>query len=213
MKEGFVRKIIVMGGSFNPPTLAHQKLLLGAVDYLGAEKGIFVPSSNKYVRRKMCKSEYGSEIFSESVRLEMLKAMAEDDPRLDVDDLEYHRTEGKTFETLEAIQKKYQDATIYFLAGGDKVSIISKWHRKSELLEQFKILVVKRGNDDPEKEIENNSFLKQYSRSFIIMSAPDGIDEISSSLVRKKLRDNEKEVENMLHHGVWQIICKNGGYK
>ena len=38
--------IIVMGGSFNPPTIAHQRLLLGAVNELGADKGIFVPSSH-----------------------------------------------------------------------------------------------------------------------------------------------------------------------
>ena len=39
-------KIVVMGGSFNPPTIAHQRLLLGAVKELGADKGIFVPSSH-----------------------------------------------------------------------------------------------------------------------------------------------------------------------
>ena len=32
-----MRKIVVMGGSFNPPTIAHQRLLLGAVKELGAE--------------------------------------------------------------------------------------------------------------------------------------------------------------------------------
>lgn len=39
-------QIIVMGRSINPPTIAHQRLLLGAVNALGADKGIFVPSSN-----------------------------------------------------------------------------------------------------------------------------------------------------------------------
>lgn len=35
------RRIIVMGGSFNPPTVAHKKLLLAAVDSLHADGGIF----------------------------------------------------------------------------------------------------------------------------------------------------------------------------
>ena len=48
-----MRKIIVMGGSFNPPTIAHQRLLLGAVKELGADMGIFVPSSHTYVSIKM----------------------------------------------------------------------------------------------------------------------------------------------------------------
>lgn len=33
------KKIIVMGGSFNPPTLAHYKLMKVAIDVLGAEIG------------------------------------------------------------------------------------------------------------------------------------------------------------------------------
>ena len=48
-----MQKIVVMGGSFNPPTIAHQRLLLGAVKELGADKGIFVPSSHTYVSIKM----------------------------------------------------------------------------------------------------------------------------------------------------------------
>ena len=38
-------RIVVMGGSFNPPTLSHSQLLLAAMDALHAVKGIFVPVS------------------------------------------------------------------------------------------------------------------------------------------------------------------------
>ena len=50
-------RIVVMGGSFNPPTIAHFKLLTHALDVLQAEKGIFVPSSDAHVMRKMRKGE------------------------------------------------------------------------------------------------------------------------------------------------------------
>lgn len=94
-------QIIVMGGSFNPPTIAHQRLLLGAVNTLGADKGIFVPSSNAYVKTKMKRAKHHDETLSEHLRLKMLTAMAEDDPRLCVDDLEYHRKgKGYTYETM-----------------------------------------------------------------------------------------------------------------
>lgn len=46
-------RIVVMGGSFNPPTLAHLRLMLAAVEAVGAEKGLFVPSNHEYVRKKM----------------------------------------------------------------------------------------------------------------------------------------------------------------
>lgn len=39
------RRIVVMGGSFNPPTLAHLRLMRDAVDALGAEKGFSFPQT------------------------------------------------------------------------------------------------------------------------------------------------------------------------
>lgn len=35
-------KIVVMGGSFNPPTVAHIKMMRSALDQLGAEKGFWI---------------------------------------------------------------------------------------------------------------------------------------------------------------------------
>ena len=180
-----MRKIIVMGGSFNPPTMAHQRLLLGAVKELGADQGIFVPSSHTYVSTKMRRAKLPREVLRQDVRLRMLNAMCEDDPRLMVDDCEFHRTEkGYTYESMETIQEKYPDAELYFLAGGDKVSVISRWHRIREFLDRFRII-----------------------------PAPDGLEGISSSVVRDKLRNNEPGAEEMLHPKVWEILMENGGMK
>ena len=86
-------QIIVMSGSFNPPTIAHLQLLVGAVDALNADKGIFVPSSQNYVNSEMKRAKHPEEALTESKRFAMLQAMTEEDPRLMVDDLEYHRKE------------------------------------------------------------------------------------------------------------------------
>ena len=205
-------QIIVMGGSFNPPTVAHQRLLLGAVNVLGADKGIFVPSSHAYVKAKMRRAKHPEETLTEHLRLKMLQAMAEDDPRLLVDDLEFHRKEkGYTFETMLAVQEKYPDATLYFLAGGDKVDIFPRWHRIREFLERFHIIVVKRDGDDPETAIAENGFLRQHRDKFHIIDAPAGIDGISSSAVRDKIRGDEHGAEAMCHPRVWQLILENGG--
>ena len=44
------QKIVVMGGSFNPPTVAHFKLMKAAIDAIDAGIGFFVPVSdaNRY---------------------------------------------------------------------------------------------------------------------------------------------------------------------
>lgn len=204
--------IIVMGGSFNPPTIAHQRLLLGAVKALDADKGIFVPSCNAYVKTKMKRAKHPEETLVEHLRLKMLQAMAEDDPRLCVDDLEYHRKgKGYTYETMLEVQEKYPDATLYFLAGGDKVDIFPRWHRIGEFLERFHIIVVKRDGEDPEAAIEASNFLRQHKEKFHVISAPEGIEGISSSAIREKLRNSESGAEELCHPKVWKLIQENGG--
>ena len=206
------KKIIVMGGSFNPPTIAHQRLLLGAVNALGADKGIFVPSSHAYVKTKMKRAKHPEETLVEHLRLKMLNAMAEDDRRLSVDDLEYHRKgKGYTYETMLEVQEKYPDATLYFLAGGDKVDIFPRWHRINEFLERFHIIVVKRDGEDPEAAIEANDFLRSHKDKFHVIEAPIGIEGISSSAIRDKLRGGEPGAEEMCHPKVWKLILENGG--
>lgn len=206
--------IIVMGGSFNPPTLAHQQLLLHAVNILKADRGIFVPSSHTYVSIKMRRSKHPREVLSEQIRLEMLEAMASDDPRLEVNDCEFHRTEkGYTFESMESVQEKYPDAELFFLAGGDKVSAISRWHRIREFLDRFCILIVQRDGDDPETALRENPFLSQHLDRFRVIPAPDGLNSISSSAVREKLRDGIPGAEEMLHPKVWEILQRNGGIR
>ena len=207
-------RIIVMGGSFNPPTIAHQRLLLGAVNELGADKGIFVPSSHTYVSIKMRRAKLPKEVLREDMRLRMLNVMCEDDSRLAADDCEFHRIEkGYTYESMETIQEKYPDAELYFLAGGDKVSVISRWHRIREFLDQFKILVVKRDGDDPETGLRENPFLCQHLDRFQIIPAPDGLEGISSSAVRDKLRSGEMGAKEMLHPRVWEILIEKGGMR
>lgn len=204
--------IIVMGGSFNPPTIAHQRLLLAALNQMNADKGIFVPSSHSYVKIKMKRAGTLDEVLPEHLRLKMLSAMAEDDPRLCVDDLEYHRKgKGYTYETMLEVQEKYPDATLYFLAGGDKVDIFPRWHRINEFLERFHIIVVKRDGEDPEAAIEANDFLQQHKDKFHVIEAPAGIKSISSSAIRDKLREGEPGAEGMCHPKVWKLIQENGG--
>lgn len=50
-----MNRIVVYGGSFNPPTVAHLRLLLAAMEAADACCGLFVPASHEYVLKKMKK--------------------------------------------------------------------------------------------------------------------------------------------------------------
>ena len=162
------QKIIVLGGSFNPPTKAHQAFLLSAVEALGADLGIYVPAPYAYVKKKMNKTPYPNEVVDEKIRMNMLLAMAADDPRLRADDLEYHR-KGMTYtyHTLETLQGKYPDAELYFLAGADKLKIIPRWGYIDAILEKFHIIVTDRDGMNAWTEIESDSILSKHKDHFL----------------------------------------------
>ena len=211
-KEKKTRKIVVMGGSFNPPTIAHEKLMLSAVNSLEATYGIFVPSSDSYVRRKMRKQTDDALVLSEGERLHMLQKMCEDDPRFRVSTCEYQDDgRGHTYETMLKIQEQYPDALLYFLIGGDKLNIITRWHKHREFFEQFDFAVVKRNGTEPEQQIEKNQMLSAYREIFHIIPETEGISEISSTAVRTLFREENPAVKEMLHPDVYELLKEEWG--
>lgn len=133
-------RIVVMGGSFNPPTIAHLKMMEAALDQLGAEKGFFVPTADQTLRRKMRRAGFPEEVLSEETRMEMLRAMAEADSRLDVTDVELqHPKHWYAQETMGYIQEQFPGAELYFLIGSDNLENYAGAFRLVEFLENIGI--------------------------------------------------------------------------
>ena len=49
-------RIVVLGGSFNPPTKAHLELLKTAADAVNADCGLFAPAPYGYVKKNVIQS-------------------------------------------------------------------------------------------------------------------------------------------------------------
>lgn len=202
------KRIIIMGGSFNPPTAAHQKLILSAVDALDADMGIYVPSSHEYVQNKMNRLGKGADVVDASLRFKMLCSMAKDDSRLSVDDYEYHLKEkSRSYTTMLHFREKYPDAELFFFLGGDKLDILPRWYCIKEFLEQFKIIVTNREDYDALDALKRDSFLSLYLDSFVVIDYPSGIGHISSSAVRESWKKGDLEgARKMLHSDVYKMM-------
>ena len=207
-KRQKTQKIVVLGGSFNPPTLAHEKILIGAVNQLSADLGIFVPSSDAYVRRKMSKQENGF-VLSENQRLKLLQTICKADDRLIVSTCEFSDDgRGHTFDTLQKIQAEYPDALLYFLIGADKLKVIPRWHRGKQFFETFDFAVICRNVTNPSDAIRKNSYLNAYEDIFHLIAEPEGISEISSTLVRNLLQKGDRTAESLLSANVYDEVFK-----
>lgn len=156
-------RIVVIGGSFNPPTIAHLKLMLAAVDVMDARLGIFVPTSYKYVAKKLKRQKCPQDTLSDAIRLEMLEGLCKKDDRLAVSQIQMSRTErGYDYEMLVDLQKEYPDDELYFVTGSNKLYVLSRWHRIDELLRDFRILVAKRGEDDLEQINQIRPYIAEH---------------------------------------------------
>lgn len=202
MKDG--RVIIVMGGSFNPPTQAHYLLMEEAVDALDADMGHFVPVSDAYLRRKM-RNCHPPVVLSPELRVRMLQVMCEDDSRLKVCKKEIGTVEPRTLLTLHELRHDYPDADLYFVMGADKVGLLTNLANNREFLDNFKVVLFSRESTTLEESVRDNQVLSAYQDRIVILSQPEGTEGISSSLVRMRMMDGQS-CQDLLCPGVWQLF-------
>ena len=193
-----------MGGSFNPPTLAHFKLMKEAVSALGADMGFFVPVSDAYLKRKM-RHSHPPVVLSPEMRVRMLKAMCQEDVRLQVCEKEIGTIEPRTMPTLQALQEDYPDAELFFVMGADKLGLLENLTRKRRFLDDFKVVLYSREDDALEPSLRNNEVFGSYLNRIAILPQPAGTEGISSSKVRERMLSG-MSCQDLLCPGVWELF-------
>ncbi len=200
------KTIVIMSGSFNPPTIAHHKTMLAAVDTLDADRGIYIPTPAKGLRYKMRKAGFPEEVLSEEIRTAMLNAMAETDARLEVSDAECGHPKWHAMETMKYFREMYPEAELYYLIGSDKLAVLLRSKRLTEFLEEFHFAVVVRDGDDTDPILMANETAWERKNRFAIIPSPMEKNGISSTAVREKFRNGESGAEEMLHPKVMALM-------
>lgn len=196
--------IAVFGGSFNPPLNSHFSLAEQVIEEIKEiEKIVFVPVSTKYSKPDLVEDKH---------RFNMLKSICNKNSKFEVSDIEINsEKQPYTIETLEKLQEQNHYKDIYFIIGTDNLKELCTWYRADELLEKYKILVLKRDEDNIEQIISNCSLLSKYKDSIIELKNIVTID-LSSSIVREKIKQGES-IKYLAPDEVIQYIQKNQIYK
>jgi len=167
--------IVIFGGAFNPPTVAHREIYFHIKEHLPIEKFIYLPVSNLYTKRSLVSNPH---------RLAMLKLLTRDLPDVEVSTMEFDDSDYKgTYQTMLRFQEKYQDKDLAFVIGADNLVKLYKWINAKSLLNEFKFIVINRSKTDIISYIQNDAFLKEHQDTFIIL--PDFDHEVSSSAFRE----------------------------
>ncbi len=191
--------LIVYGGAFNPPTIAHYEVVKKVVEQLNPQKIIFMPVADHYDKKDLIECHH---------RINMLNILAKKiDSNVIVSDIEKHQEKFRgTLHTLDEVADKYKTTSIGFIIGADNLLEISEWIRIDELLEKYKVIVLKRDNIDINKVIKHNRVLNKYQDKFIILNCFKQLD-ISSS----EFRENQDK-KSIVTNEVLKYINENNLY-
>ena len=193
-------KIVVMGGSFNPPTIAHLRLMQAAMDGVGAGSGIFVPVSHAYLKRKMRKAEDARICLSERMRLEMLETFCREDERISVSEAEYGTATVRVRDTLLSLLARNPDAEVYFVIGADKVGMFARWNASGDFDGRFHLMAFDRddGVDGVPSPLVGNVAL---------LRPPPGVAHISSTAARRAFLSGSG-LDGLLTSAVTEILTR-----
>ena len=196
-------RIVIFGGTFNPPTRAHLDIATEALYYLDAEKVLFVPVSDLYKKDDVEISYH---------RVNMLNLAIGNFRRLEIDFTEVDSVKlTYTYETVEKIKTRYQDKELFLLIGADNLEDFKNWKNQRSIMENCSLLVVNRNNSSIDEIIESNEILTEFKDK--IIEAPIEEIGISSTEVRNRIASGELEgLENLVDKEVIEYMVENKLY-
>ena len=199
-----MRKIGIMGGTFDPIHTGHMMLAEWAMDAAGLDQVWIIPTGQSYMKADR-------KVLPGRERLHMANLAAKGNSRLQCLDLEIER-EGYTYsyETMEQLRERYPEDSFYFIEGADCLFSMENWKCPERLLKSCIILAAVRGDSSlQELEAKRTELLDKYGGEIQLMTFPQM--SISSTEIRNRLAEG-KSIRYMVPDRVLQYIQEKGLY-
>jgi nicotinate-nucleotide adenylyltransferase len=123
----------ILGGTFDPPHIAHLAMAQAAYDQLGLDEIVFMPAGDPWQKS-------GDVITPAIHRLAMTRLAASAAPYFAADDREVRRS-GPTY-TIDTVEEVGEDCVL--LVGADALRGVRSWNRADELIDLVSFAVVDR---------------------------------------------------------------------
>lgn len=177
-----MKKVGIIGGTFNPVHLAHLMLAETAYETMELDEVLFIPSGCSYMKDE-------SIIVSAKDRVNMLGLALAENPHFALSMMEIERQGNSyTCETLRELSEKYPDWELYFIMGADNLFDIENWKNPDEIFQYAHILVAVRGaKKRPDMEVKMDELRMKYNAKISLL--PIRHIDISSTTIREKVNN------------------------
>ncbi|MCX7829583.1 MAG: nicotinate (nicotinamide) nucleotide adenylyltransferase [Acidobacteria bacterium] len=167
-----MKKIGVLGGTFDPPHKGHLKLAKAALKELDLNFILFVPCNKHKLREK-------GPFASAFHRSNMVALLCSNNGNFIVETWELEKGGiSYTAETLSFLKKKYKNSQFFLLLGKDAYDSFNLWKDPETIRKQSTLVVFPRGND--------KIILKNKKDIIVRMGKID----ISSTEIRRELSEH-----------------------
>ena len=195
------KKIVIYGGSFNPPHVGHAIAIEAVLRNFKCDEIWMMPSSERLDKHIGISGKH---------RVSMLKIMLREyflhpKIKIQISDLELKRLKlTTTYDTLNELKKLYPRDKFYFLIGSDLLwDIRNKWVRGRELWRSANFLAIRKpGAKVPSKMPPN---IKLVDKDIVWVN-------ISSTLVRDLIKKSCSGIP-YIHPKIARYIKKYGLYR
>ena len=146
---------------------------------------------------------YYKDTLDFDIRLKMLKMAIKDNDKFAYSSIEKrYDLEGKLYLMLEKISK-LSDDDITILIGSDSLMNLDWWYKVDEILKKYKILVLRRDDEDEAIDTKINEYKEKYGAHIKVLN--NKRLEISSSMIREMI-ENGKSIKYLVSDEVEKFI-------
>lgn len=196
-------RIGILGGTFNPPHVAHLICAQEAAAQLGLDTVTLLPAGRP--PHKPVEDEPGAEH-----RLAMCALAAAGDQRLMVSRMEIDRPgPSYTLDTLKALGER-GDQELTFIVGGDMAASLPDWHEPEAVLALARLAVAERAGARRERILRAVAGLRGVRERLCFLDVPRV--DISSSMVRARVGAG-RPIRYLVCDAVADYIAAHGLYR
>ena len=200
-----MRKVGIMGGTFNPIHYGHLMLAEEAYKQFSLDEVLFMPCGNAYMKAEQ-------KVESGQTRAKMTALAIQDKPHFTLSTMEIERAgDTYTYQTLERLKQENPDTEYYFIVGADSLFHMTNWASPERIFANCCILAAIRDDKTGEEMNECIDLISQQYNARICLMKTMRMD-ISSSDIRRKVAAGES-IEGDVPESVRVYIEKRGLYK
>ncbi|HZK76788.1 MAG TPA: nicotinate-nucleotide adenylyltransferase [Candidatus Kapabacteria bacterium] len=188
-------RIGILGGTFDPPHLAHLIASERAVETFALDRLLFVPANippNK-----------SEPLSSSSDRLAMTRLAIEENSKFNISEIEMSRPGvSYSIDTIRLLKSQWNPAKIFLFIGNDQFAAFGSWHEPEEILREAEVVVMTRPLEYPIAKSPYDSRVK-------FMDIP--LLQISSTDIRERVRAGTS-IRYLVPEAVQAYIVEHGLY-